>query len=244
MSDTEKVEFTAAYVLHQRPFRNTSQLVDLVTADYGRVTLIARGSRRPRPGRRALLQAFVPVRVSWTRRGELGSLNDVEPAGNALPLYGDGLLAGFYINELLIRLTARGDANHEVYSCYSECLAELAAGALIARTLRLFELRLLSALGYALELEQDAHNGEPIHPNKHYLFELERGPVEAVSAAPADRPFRGRDLIALREGQLADAESLQAARRLLSRVLQGYLGEQPLKSRSVLKDIYTRGLVE
>jgi DNA repair protein RecO (recombination protein O) len=84
MSGTEKVVFTAAYVLHQRPFRNTSQLVDLVTADYGRVTLVARGSRRPRPGRRALLQAFVPVRVSWTRRGELGSLSDVEPAGNAL----------------------------------------------------------------------------------------------------------------------------------------------------------------
>jgi DNA repair protein RecO (recombination protein O) len=72
------------------------------------------------------------------------------------PLYGDALLAGFYINELLLRLTARGDANSEVYSCYSDCLAELASGALIARALRLFELRLLSALGYALELEHDA----------------------------------------------------------------------------------------
>jgi DNA repair protein RecO (recombination protein O) len=87
-------------------------------------------------------------------------------------------------------------------------------------------------------------NGQAIHPDRHYLFELERGPVEVTSPAPSGGLFRGRELIALREGQLSDADTLQAARRLLSRVLNGYLGEQPLKSRSVLKDIYTRGLVE
>ncbi len=244
MSEVEKTGFTAAFVLHQRPFRNTSQLIDLITADYGRITLVARGSRRPKPGRRALLQPFMPVRVSWTRRGELGSLSDVEASGHAPALQGDALLAGFYINELLLRLTARGDANSEVYSCYSHCLAELAAGAHLASALRLFELRLLTALGYGLELEHDARSGEPIHPDRRYLFELERGPVEVDSAAHGDGLYWGRELIALREGRLGGSDMQRLARKLLSKVLHSYLGEQPLKSRTVLKDIYSRGLVE
>jgi DNA repair protein RecO (recombination protein O) len=188
-----------------------------------------------------LLQPFVPLRLSWVRRGELGRLTDVEAEGAGVELGAEPLLAAYYVNELALRLCARGDANDEVFSCYSRCLADLAAGAAVARTLRLFELRFLRALGYGLELGRDAESGEPVKPEFRYRFELERGP-RADERVADHEGYWGRDLISLGAEALEDEQSLRAARRLLARALETYLGERPLKSRAVLKDIVARGL--
>src|SRR5690606_28171849 len=93
MADKETVRLERGFVLHQRPYRNTSQLLECVTAAHGRVGLVARGSRAGRGSRRALLQPFTPLRLSWTRRGELGTLTDVEPDGPPAALTGEALLA-------------------------------------------------------------------------------------------------------------------------------------------------------
>src|SRR3712207_1001458 len=108
MAEREQVLLERAFVLHQRPYRDSSQLLECMTERHGRVGLVARGSRRPRSRQRALLQPFVPLNVSWIRRGELGRLTKVEPAGPTLMLEGQHLLAGFYASELLLKLTARG----------------------------------------------------------------------------------------------------------------------------------------
>lgn len=242
MSEREEVLLERAFVLHHRPFRNTSQLVDCLTSAHGRAGLVARGSRRAGSGQRALLQPFVPLRVSWIRRGELGNLIHVEAESAGYELRGDRLLAGFYVNELVLRLLARSDTNHEVFACYVECLKGLAVGAGVARTLRLFELGLLRALGYGLELDRDVRSGEPLQAEGSYLFELENGPTQASEPASDHDGFRGRDLISLREQVLDDVDSLRAAKRLLARALSTYLGDQPLKSRSVFKDIIDRGM--
>jgi DNA repair protein RecO (recombination protein O) len=226
MSDREEVLLERAFVLHHRPFRNTSQIVDCLTNTHGRAGFVARGSRRAQGGQRALLQPFVPLRLSWVRRGELGNLLHVEAESAGYRLQGDRLLGGFYVNELVLRLLARSDANHDVFSCYIDCLKGLAGGAGIARTLRLFEFGFLRALGYGLELDRDIRSGEPLQAEGSYLFELENG----------------RDLISLREQVLDDADSLRAAKRLLARALNSYLGDRPLKSRGVFKDIVDRGL--
>lgn len=243
MSEREEVLLEQGFVLHQRPFRNSSQLVDLITPEHGRVGLVAQGSRRHKSGRRALLQAFVPLKLSWIRRGDLGRLTHVEAAADALGLVGDRLLGGFYVNELVLRLSARGDANGEVYSCYSECLVALADGSRpVARTLRLFELAFLRALGYGLELERDIQTGERLQPDGRYVFEHESGPRTAVSVGEEGGAYWGRELLSLSDKLLQDRESLRAARRLLGRALDVYLGERPLKSRIVLREIVERGL--
>src|SRR5690606_33609603 len=112
-------------------------------------------SRRAPRGRRALLQPFVPLVLSWTRRGDLGRLTHVEAEHPGFELGGERLLAAYYVNELLLRLLARGDPNELVFSCYSDCLSNLGGSSNVARALRLFELRLLRALGYGLELDCD-----------------------------------------------------------------------------------------
>jgi len=242
MAEREQVLLEHAFVLHQRPYRDSSQLLECMTATHGRMGLVARGSRRATTGQRAFLQPFAPLKLSWVRRGELGRLTHVEADGMSYVLEGQRLLAGFYASELLLRLTARGDPNHDVYSCYSRCLAQLAGAHGVARTLREFELELLRALGYGLELDGDSATGEPLRPDSSYVYELERGLRRAEPADSDEDHYPGRDLLALRDLKLDDDASLRTAQRLLGRALKEHLGERPLKSRLVLQDIVSRGL--
>ena len=242
MTDREVVQLEAAFVLHQRAYRNTSQLVDCLTEHHGVITLVAQGSRRPQAGRRAMLQPFSALYLSWVRRGELGRLTHAEAKPPALQLTGEAVLAGFYLNELLLRLMGRGDPNAPAYSCYSRCLADLAKRSDTSRALRLFELRFLDALGYGVGLEADVETGEPIRPEGRYRFEPEHGVIRQAAAARGPDIYSGRELISLREQRLDDRDSLRAAKRLLNGVLSVYLGERPLSTRSVLSDVYGRGL--
>ena len=242
MSDREQVLLERGFVLHQRPYLDSSQLLECMTAAHGRVGLVARGSRRAGSRQRALLQPFVPLKLSWIRRGDLGRLIQVEPEAASYVLEGQRLMAGFYANELLLRLTARGDPNAEVFSCYSRCLTELAGATNLARTLRLFELDLLGALGYWLELTGDSSTGEPLREDTRYVYELEQG-LRRVEKADADTDsYAGRDLLSLRDRKLDDESSVRTAQRLLGRVLREHLGERPLQSRLVLQDMVSRGL--
>jgi DNA repair protein RecO (recombination protein O) len=242
MAEREQVLLEHAFVLHQRPYRDSSQLLECMTATYGRVGLVAKGSRRAGSRQRAFLQPFVPLRVSWVRRGELGSLTNVEPAGLSYAPAGHGLLAAFYMNELLLRLTARGDPNAEVFSCYSRCLALLTETERLARELRIFELELLHALGYGLELDGDSATGEALRAECSYVYELEQGLHRTEDVVADADVYSGRDLMSLRDRVLDDDGSLRTAQRLLGRALKAHLGERPLKSRLVLQDIVSRGL--
>jgi DNA repair protein RecO (recombination protein O) len=242
MAEREQVLLEHGFVLHQRPYRDSSQLLECITTAHGRVGLVARGSRRTGNRQRALLQPFAPLRLSWIRRGELGRLTHVEPDALCYALEGQRLMAGFYANELLLRLLARGDPNAEIFSCYSRCLAQLAEATSLARTLRVFELALLGALGYGLELDGDSATGEPVRVELRYVYELEQGLRRAEHADPDEDSYSGRDLLSLRDLALDDDSSLRTAQRLLGRVLRAHLGERPLKSRLVLQDIVSRGL--
>lgn len=242
MAEREQVQLEHGFVLHQRAYLNTSQLIECLTEQHGVIGLVAQGSRRRSSGRRAVLQPFSPLRLSWIRRTDLGRLTGVEAAGPALGLAGDNLFAGFYVNELVLRLIARGDANETAYSCYSRCLADLATASATARTVRLFELRLLQALGYGIELEHDVDTGNPIRPDGHYRFQPEHGFSPCGETATATDSYGGNELISLREERLEDARSLRAAKRLLTQSLKIYLGDRPLRTRTILEDVIAREL--
>ena len=241
MSERVEVLLEPGYLLHQRPYRNSSLIVECLTARHGRQSLVARGARRAESRQRSLLQAFQPLRLSWVSRGEMGNLTLAEASAPAHELGGPALLAGFYLNELLLRLVPRGDQSDRIMSCYSDCLARLAAGGNAALALRLFELELLDALGYRVDLETDCRTGEPIAPDRHYTFEHEGG-LTASGEHTTMESISGRHLIALREHRLDDPDSLRAARQLLGGILRLHLGERPLKTRLVLREIHERGL--
>jgi DNA repair protein RecO (recombination protein O) len=172
----------------------------------------------------------------------MGRLTEIEAGSPTTELTGDSLLAGFYLNELLLRLVPRGDQNDAVVNCYSSCLDRLTESRRVARALRIFELALLEALGLGIDLERDCRTGEAIQAERCYVFEHEGGLTLAGADVTRDA-LSGRHLISLREHELDDVESLRAAKRLLGGILQNQLGERPLRTRQVLRDIVARGYV-
>jgi DNA repair protein RecO (recombination protein O) len=165
-----------AFVLHTYPYRETSIIVEALTATRGRVALVARGARRPRSDLRGVLQSFQPLTLSWTGAGELKTLARAEWRGGLPLLTGSALLCGFYLNELLLKLVPREDAHPRLFDDYEAALRDLASGAEQAPVLRCFELRLLAELGYAMPLTHEVDTGRPIDPDARYYYAFERGP--------------------------------------------------------------------
>ncbi|MBP1475233.1 DNA repair protein RecO [Frateuria sp. MAH-13] len=228
-----------AYVLHARPYRETSLLLECLTRDHGRLGVVARGVRRERARvQRAQLEPFQPLALDLLLRGELATLRTAEPTGTPLRLTGDAGLAGLYLNELVVRLTGRQDPLPELFDAYARTLPRLAGPDTLAWQLRRFERDLLAAIGYALQLDTEPDSGEPVAPEGWYRYQVEHGPV--ASPADAPRAIRGADLLALATDQCPDAVGLAALRRLMREVIRFHLGGGELHAWRVLAAALSR----
>ncbi len=231
-----QVQLEPAWLLHPRPFRDSSLLLEVFTRQHGRVGLVAKGARRARSRERALLQPFTPLKLSWRGSGELATLTGTEPHGPPIRLSGTRLLAGFYLNELLLRLLARGDEHAVLFARYGEALAALATPQQLALPLRHFERSLLEELGYGLNLDHDIVDGLPLDPAARYEYVLEQGPRRLAGEPPAGALcLTGQTLLDIAERRLEVPATRAAARRLFTVALDLYLGGRPLKSRQVLE---------
>jgi DNA repair protein RecO (recombination protein O) len=144
------------------------------------------------------------------------------------------LVSGCYLNELLLTLFARHDTHADVFDLYSAALSSLKTAADALPVLRVFEKRLLEALGYGLSLHRDAITGQPIDSSRTYHYRLEQGPVAAMDVAEGPLVFSGATLQALAREELHDAMACQDARRLLRAALDRVLDGKELKSRQVM----------
>ena len=234
----QATQLQPGYILHQRAYRDTSLLLEVFTREQGRCGLVARGARAPKSRVRGLLQPFQPLLLSWTGRGELGTLAGVEADGAAPRLPGSVLYSGFYLNELLMRLLQRNDPHPELFVAYGEALHGLQSEP--QRPLRLFEKHLLEALGYGLLLDHEAGSGEPVNAESDYVYALESGPVRCEGAAARGLRLSGRSLLSLAAEELADAQSLADSKRLMRAALGLYLGDRELKTREVFAAVMGR----
>jgi DNA repair protein RecO (recombination protein O) len=226
----QAVDQQPAYVLHERPYRETSLLIEALTRDHGRVGLVARGVRREKPRwPRGTIAPLRPMLLSWSGKGELGNLVGVDPVGVATPFAGEALMSALYVNELLVRLLPRNDPHPEVFAGYAQCLAELSSGVAVAWTLRRFERDLLAELGYALQLEYDGDRGEAIDDDADYSYDPERGPIP-WAARPIVPGVKGRSLRALSNDAEPDEFTLRQLRHLMRGVLRHHLGGRDLNA--------------
>ncbi|MGB5132559.1 MAG: DNA repair protein RecO, partial [Steroidobacteraceae bacterium] len=199
MTAPRRVQLEPAYLLHHRPWSDSSRILELMTRNHGRVTLFARGARRPASALRGVLQPFVPLLVSWSGRADGGTLVGAEIGGVLRPLPPAQLMSGFYLNELLLHLLPREDRHERVFDGYAAAIGQL-AGAADHRSLRVFELILLEELGYGLELSRDSGSGEPLQPDQYYHFQAGRGLLAVRDAAGDADAFLGSDLLAAASG--------------------------------------------
>lgn len=226
-----KTGLSPGYLLHHRPYGNTSLLVECFTAAQGRFPAIAKGARSGRS--RGTLQPFRPLLLAALGRGEVRTLAQWEPDQAIPPLEGEALYCGFYLNELLMRLLGRDDPHPGLFLRYHRTLVGLANRQETEPLLRRFEVELLAELGYGLLLEQEADGGEPVEPGRRYRFRLEQGPQAAGLNEPG--ALAGSTLLALAGRIPFEGEGLREARDLMRRVLRHYLGERPLKSRELFR---------
>ena len=236
----KRVEHEPGYVLHTYPYKETSLIVEAFTRSHGRVAVLARGARRPRSAMRGVLLSFRPLRLSWSASAELGNLIGAEWAGGLRPaspsLRGRGLMCGFYLNELVLRLVPREDPHEGLFDVYGESLQQLSAGVDFPAVLRAFEKRLLGELGYAPLLEKDARSA-PIDPDRMYVYEPDRGPVPANRARSGDLVVSGQTLLDVAADDYARPETRDEARALMRALIGERLHGQVLHTRSVLMEL-------
>ncbi|MGH8177109.1 MAG: DNA repair protein RecO [Steroidobacter sp.] len=236
-ADARRVHLQPAFVLHHRPYRDTSRILELFTRDYGRVAVFARGARGARKSGASLisiLQPFNRVLVSWSGRGEAGQLTGAEFDGAMAALPSERLVNGFYLNELLLKLFARHDSHPDVFDLYAQTLDSLKQAEDAVRPLRIFEKRLLDALGYGLALDRDVLTGLPIEADAAYHYRLEQGAVRAMGVAEGVLIFAGETLLSLAREDLSAPAASTEARRLLRAALDRVLDGRELKSRQVM----------
>ena len=223
-----------AYVLHYRPYREHSMLLDVFSRDYGRVGLVAKGAKQQRNNTSLLLQPYQKLLMSWSGKGELMTLNQVEMDHPLLILDQDRLISAFYINELVIRLLHQHEAHPELFMDYDATLGDLAVKENDQQAvIRIFEKRLLQSLGYGLVLDHDVDTGMPISDGKDYYYLAERGPAMSV---PNDKDYvrvSGATLRSLAQENLTGRSVLDESKKLMRYVLKKHLGPKPLASRAL-----------
>lgn len=225
-----------AFVLHTYPYLETSLLVETFTRNFGRVPVVAKGAKRPKSALRGVLRAFQPLLLSWGGKSELRTLYKAEWQGGQPPLQGIGLICGFYLNELLVRLLHRNDPHEHLFEYYQKALAELSTLDDYIPVLRGFEQRMLQELGYALTLNHDVASGKPIEPDREYSYEIERGPLHVNPEHGL--PILGKTLLDMERGDYSAALTRQQSKTLMRYILNYYLGDQPLYTRQLLKELH------
>jgi DNA repair protein RecO (recombination protein O) len=229
-----------AFVLHTRPWRESSLLVEVLSANHGRLGLLARGVQgAKRHVLRAALQPLQYIRIDAVQHGELAQLRAAEALDAAPQLAGEATLAAFYINELVLRLAPRQDPAPELFEAYAAVRDRLADPASLAWTLRRFERDLLEALGVGFAFDVDGE-GIAIDPAARYRLDPEHGPRRLLSdRGHGDRSdaATGRALLALAADLMPEADDLAGLRRALRPVLLHLLGGRPLKSWNLLGEL-------
>ena len=227
----------AAFVLHARPYRETSLILEIFSHDHGRLGAIAKGARNPKSRQRALLLPFTPLLLSWSGKGELALLTGAEAVGPARELSGQNRYAAYYLNELILRLLHRHDAHPELFDCYAATLAKLHDDDSIQDGLRIFEKRLLAGIGYAMILDHDTVSGQPLEPERLYKYLPERGPELSTNDRMTGHCLLGRSMLELDREHFSSARSRHEARRLTRFLIDKQTVERSLRSRQVFHQV-------
>ncbi|MCG6937212.1 MAG: DNA repair protein RecO [Gammaproteobacteria bacterium] len=228
-----------AYILHKRAYSESSSILEVFTRDYGRVSLMARGSRGTRSKIAGNLLLFTPLVLSWQGRGNLPYLKNVERAELKAPvLKNKALLSAMYVNELLVYLLHKDDVHEAVFEHYHHCLYLLEKDNSVELTLRIFESRLLELLGFGLNIHSEADTGDEIIADAMYDYHLEYGPVRSRENSINSMPrISGACLLALANEQYQilarSPQYLAELKQLMRFVISHHLGNKKLKSREL-----------
>jgi len=231
MSDSI-VHLQPAFILQHRKFRETSLIIDVLTRDFGIVSILAKGVRKKKSKTAGLLLAFTALKISYVGKHELKVLTNVELDSSPIKLNNLSLYCGFYVNEIVGYFLHKNDPHPEVFAEYQKCLVLLANSKDIEEILRFFELNLIEHVGYGVPLTIDADFETAVQPLKRYCFRCDSGMVESTKGYVC-----GKTLLLLESRGTLDKQALYEAKQLMRRIIDFQLQGKELKSRAVLANI-------
>lgn len=230
---SHRVSLEPAFILHGRDFRDSSRLLDVFTREFGRVTLVAKGARSARSKLQGILQPFAPLLISWSGKGDVQTLTGAESVKSNIHLTGKQVMSGYYINELMQRLTTFHDPHPELFELYQDTLGNFAKDE-DEIVLRRFEKHLLTEIGYGLNLLTDSDSGSPVKEDSAYYYDIENGPVYCNdNTVEGEFIIKGQTLIELNHEKFSCVETQKEAKQLMRIILSHHLGDKPLKTRSL-----------
>ncbi|MGB1612126.1 MAG: DNA repair protein RecO [Arenicellales bacterium] len=238
MSQT-RIKGEPGFILHRRPYSESSLLVDIFSRHHGRLTAIAKGARGLKSAFRGMIRPFALTTLGWSGKGEVKTLTQCEWAGPDFDLKGPGLYCGFYINELLLKFIQRYDPHERLFDQYLKSIIGMNQGESTQGILRVFEKALLNETGYGLQLERDHESGEALQPEQQYQYRPGMGAFVRISNETGGVMVRGSSLIALRNEHGFDETALRELKHLHRAVFQYLLDGKTLASRMVFSRIYS-----
>lgn len=200
-----RIEDEAAYILHSYDWSESSLILEAFTRSCGRRAIVAKGVKRPLSGFRSTLLPLQRVRLAFSlplgHDAQVATLKAAQWGGGATMPEGENLLAGVYMNELLLRFVAREDPHPHLFDVYDQLVQylappwqDVAVRYTSAVVLRAFELVLLKEVGYLPALDAELSHGAPVNAGVCYVLEpslgLRQEAAEASSTAQ-DAPVLG-----------------------------------------------------
>ena len=231
-----RVELEPAYILHTRPYRETSLLVYALTSEHGVMHMVCRGARKKGSH---VLQPFIKMQLSWTGKTELVTLTKYELEKSNYRSDFRTHLQCFYLHELILALVPKMSPEPELFELYEETLVNMTEAPYNEATIRLFECQLLTLIGHPLQLEYDAHTQKALRAEADYLYQPDQGPIEISSDnAQTDQIFgwnrvRGHLLLQLQQHALPQQDWPQA-KSFLRGLIKYYLDGKPIMTRQLL----------
>ena len=225
-------DWDECFLLHQRPHGETSLIVDVFTKKNGKMSVIAKGAKKPKSKFFGYLTPFTKLKITYTGRPELKTLTNIDrdfsESTNSLSKTSYSLL---YINELLIRLLPKDAVHEDLFLLYESFLLKIHSGENIELTLRSFELDMLEMLGYGLDFENEIDKNQSIDVNKNYSFIPERGFRESSNSK-----FSGQDIINIRMRNLSEV-SKKHLKHITQESIHFCLDGKNLSSREIFRRI-------
>ena len=227
MTSRHNIESSDAYIVHQRPYKETSTIIDAFTEQHGRMSYVVKGSKnhKVKNNKWQILQPFNQLKLSWLGKGDLKTLTACEAQAIPQRLLGVALYSGLYVNELIYHCLKPNDASPMLFIDYQHCIAGLNNG-VIEPSLRQFEIQLLQELGYGIDFQYQA-DGNFLIEEQSYRYHLQQGFIPSQTADAV----KGSQLLAIAARAWDNKSVLADAKKILRPLIHQLLNGKTLKSR-------------
>jgi DNA repair protein RecO (recombination protein O) len=218
----------SAWLLHQRPAKNSTTEVFFFTRERGLVRAYCQGGRSPK--KRAILQPFTPLWLTINERSYGTYVKQVEIAETSELLQGEILLAGMYINEVLYRALKPDVSEPMLYETYASTILGLvgcSSRMQLEISLRKFERNLIYLSGYQISYTEEANTARAVLEDKYYTF------VPSEGFVLASQGFLGAHILSIAADVWTDADVLKTAKHIMRRAINHLVDGAVIETRAL-----------